>query len=201
MESLFQVFQPHLKNTYVKFLFEHSTHLYSTIVDEIDDFISDSQFSLKDIDFLCRLGMRAVQDENKLSHDQYLLFRKAHCAFIEHCIDNIGIEVPDAYESLRDEKYLFWRYENYAAAYVENELEIDEYSCVKDGGEFPVYDCPECGHDQLVYDAEGNKYHCFHCSTDFDGEDLIHCSGCHTITYTNEMDLCPNCIEHKNSKD
>ena len=59
-----------------------------------------------------------------------------------------------------------------ANKYVEQELGIDEYSCVKDGGEFPVYDCPECGHDQLVYDAEANKFHCFHCFKDFDGEDL-----------------------------
>ena len=201
MESLFQVFQPHLKAIYVKYLFEHSTHQYRTIVDAFDDFISDSQFSLKDIDFLCRLGMRAIQDENQLSHEQYLLLRRVHCAFIEHCIDNIGVEAPDPYESLRDEKYLFWRYENDASAYVESELGIDKYSCVTDGGEFLVYVCPECGHDQLLYDAEADKYHCFHCSEDFEGEDLIHCSECHTIIYKNEMELCPNCIEHKTSKD
>ena len=83
--------------------------------------------------------------------------------------------------------------------YVENELGISAYSCIKDAGEFPVYDCPECGHEQLAYDAEADKYHCFHCSEDFDGESLIHCSECHTITYKNEMELCPNCIEHKMS--
>lgn len=197
MESLFQVFQPHVKTRYVKYLFEHSTHPYSAIIDEIDEFISDSQFSLKDIDFLCRLGMRAVQDENQLSHEQYLLFRRVHCAFIEYCIDNIGIDAPDPYQSLRDGKYLFWRYENNAVAYVENELGIDEYSCVKDGGEFPVYDCPKCSHDQLVFDAEADKYHCFHCSEDFAEDALMHCTCCNTITYKNEVELCPNCIEHK----
>lgn len=197
MESLFQVFQSYLKTIYVKYLFEHSNHLYRTIIDTIDDFISDSQFSLKDIDFLCRMGMRAVQDENQLSHEQYLLIRRVHCAFVEHCIDNIGVATPDTYESLRDENYLFWRYENDAAAYVENQLGIDAYSCVKDGGEFPVYDCPECGHAQLVYDAEADKYHCFHCSEDFAGEDLIHCSCCNAITYKNEVELCDNCIDQK----
>ena len=195
MESLFQVFQPHLKTIYVKYLFEHSTHPYSAIVDEIDEFISDTQFSLKDIDFLCRLGMRAVQDENRLSHEQYLLFRRVHCAFIDHCIDNIGVETPDSYESLRDEKYLFWRYENDASAYVENVLGIDEYSCVKDGGEFPVYDCPECGHDQLVYDAEADKYHCFHCSEDFTSDRLFVCSECNRLKYRNGDAICTECAD------
>ena len=195
MESLFQVFQPHLKTIYVKYLFEHSTHPYSAIVDEIDEFISDTQFSLKDIDFLCRLGMRAVQDENRLSHEQYLLFRRVHCAFIDHCIDNIGVETPDSYESLQDEKYLFWRYENDASAYVENVLGIDEYSCVKDGGEFPVYDCPECGYDQLVYDAEADKYHCFHCSEDFTSDQLFVCSECNRLKYRNGDAICTECAD------
>ena len=201
MESLFQVFKPHLKTIYVRYLFEHTIHPYRTIIDTIEDFISDSQFSLKDIDFLCRLGMRAVQDENQLSHEQYLLFRKVHCAFIEHCIDNIGVEVPDPYESLRDEKYLFWRYENDAAAYVENELGIDEYSCVKDGGEFPVYDCPECDCDQLVHDARTGKWHCFHCGEDFIDSDLAVCDECGRIMREDEFCICEACYRYKMEKD
>lgn len=201
MESLLQVFQPHLKTIYVKYLFEQSTHLYHIIVDSIGDFISDTTFSLKDLDFLCRLGMRAVQDENQLSHEQYLSFRKVHCAFIEYCLDNIGVEAPEQYESLRDQTYLFWKYENNAAAYVENELGIDEYSCVKDGGEFPVHECPECGEKQLVYDADADKYHCFHCSTDFDGADLTICEDCGVHMHANEIPLCENCLQRKMEED
>lgn len=201
MESLFQVFQPYLKNIYVEYLLEHSNHLYHIVDDTIDDFISDNQFSLKDIDFLCQLGMRAIQDESQLSHEQYLLIRKVHCAFVEHCIDNIGIAAPDTYESLRDEKYLFWRYENDAAAYVENELGINAYKCVKDGGEFPVYDCPDCGEEQLAYDLENEKAHCFSCGTDFDSGELSFCDSCGSIMRCNEINMCDNCVEYKMNDD
>ena len=100
-----------------------------------------------------------------------------------------------------EDVYFHHKYQDNANEFVERELGISGYECVKDGGEFPVYDCPECGHDQLVYDAEADKYHCFHCSQDFEGDSLIHCSCCNTITYKNEVELCPNCIEHKTSKD
>ena len=78
---------------------------------------------------------------------------------------------------------------------MENVLGIDEYSCVKDGGEFPVYDCPECGYDQLVYDAEADKYHCFHCSEDFTSDQLFVCSECNRLKYRNGDAICTECAD------
>lgn len=110
MESLFQVFQPHMKTIYVKYLIEHSNHLYRTIIDTIDDFISDNQFSLKDIDFLCHLGMRVVQDEKQLSHEQYLMIRKVHCAFgadVKTAREKLGISRRELAEKIGvDPRYL-----------------------------------------------------------------------------------------------
>lgn len=197
MESLFQVFQPHMKTIYVKYLIEHSNHLYRTIIDTIDDFISDNQFSLKDIDFLCHLGMRVVQDEKQLSHEQYLMIRKVHCAFVEHCIDNYGIVPPANYTDLRNETFLYYKYANRAEEYVENELGISAYACAKDGGRFPVFECVNCGEEQLAYDEEHNKYHCFACGENYAGDALTFCSGCGSIMISNEVDLCDNCVAHK----
>ncbi len=120
--------------------------------------------------------------------------KELHCALI-HYYATLDEENYHPFKDL----YILHKYENYATDFVENELGISAYSCVKDGGEFPVYDCPECGHNQLVYDEGMNKYHCFHCSEDFEGDSLIHCSECNAIIYKNDVELCANCIEHKMS--
>lgn len=96
-----------------------------------------------------------------------------------------------------DDEYLHYKYQNKADEFVEKELNISAYECEKDGSKFPVYECPHCFDEELVYDAETEKYHCFNCSEDFIGDSLIHCSCCNTITYKNEVELCNNCIEQK----
>lgn len=103
--------------------------------------------------------MRVVQDEKQLSHEQYLMIRKVHCAFVEHCIDNYGIVPPANYTDLRNETFLYYKYANRAEEYVENELGISAYACAKDGGRFPVFECVNCGEEQLAYDEEHNKDH------------------------------------------
>ena len=110
--------------------------------------------------------------------------KELHCALI-HYYATLDEENYHPFKDL----YILHKYENYATDFVENELGISAYSCVKDGGEFPVYDCPECGHNQLVYDEGMNKYHCFHCSEDFEGDSLIHCSECNAIIYKNDVEL------------
>lgn len=138
-----------------------------------------------------------VQDEKQLSHEQYLMIRKVHCAFVEHCIDNYGIVPPANYTDLRNETFLYYKYANRAEEYVENELGISAYACAKDGGRFPVFECVNCGEEQLAYDEEHNKYHCFACGENYAGDALTFCSGCGSIMISNEVDLCDNCVAHK----
>ena len=199
MDTLHKSFEKHLEQLYLDYILEHIDCDYDTINDSNIYFVLDNELSIADLEYLCHLGVRRLQDNNEILREKYQATRNIHCAFIEYCMENNGTNLPDGYSSLCNSAYLFYKYADKADDYVENELGISAYSCVKDGGEFPVYDCPECGHDQLVYDAEADKYHCFHCLEDFDGESLIHCSECHTITYKNEMELCHNCIEHKMS--
>lgn len=201
MGTIHQLFHKYIKEHYVAFLIANCKLTYKEVITKIADYTADENFSIKDIEYLSNLGISNIRNENEEFKRNYRLARRIHCALVEYCIESYGIEKPASFKDLRNDTYLKFKYTDNAKDYVEQELGIDEYSCVKDSGEFPVYDCPECGHDQLVYDAEANKFHCFHCFKDFDGEDLIHCSCCNTITYKNEVGLCSNCIEQKLTKD
>lgn len=116
--------------------------------------------------------------------------------FIEYCMENMGINPPNSYTDLRDEAYLYYKYQDDAAGYVENELGISVYECGKECVEFPVYECWECGSEQLAHDAEAPKYHCFSCGEDFDESTITFCSRCGDIMKDNEIDICPNCVEN-----
>ena len=54
-----------------------------------------------------------------------------------------------------------------------DELGINEYQCVKDGGEFHEYECQECCDEQLVYDAEISRFHCLSCDANYTTKDLF----------------------------
>lgn len=197
METLNELFQPVIRAQYIEFLLEYAECDYEVIEDNAADFIFDHLLSLRDIEYLCNMGISRIRDENAIFKENYRLAKKVHCAFIEYCIENDGIEVPAGYAALRDQAYLFYRYHDKASDYVENELGIKEYRCVKDGGEFPVYECPECGAEQLVYDAENGNYHCFSCDEDFTTDDISFCEKCGNIMRRNpEIFICQNCIEN-----
>ena len=101
----------------------------------------------------------------------------------------------DEYQ-LFDDPYVLFKYKGNATEFVEKELEISAYECGKDGGEFPVYECPECGEEQLAYDADSHRYHCFACDENFTDEDLTFCERCGSLMRrNNDTPICQNCIE------
>ncbi len=149
--------------------------------------------------------------ENSLSRTEINWLRKIktkefeHCTGYEHIKDlhialchyyTVLVEDDANYHAIEDE-YYHYKYANKANEFVENELGISAYRCAKDGGEFPVYDCPDCGADQLAYDVESGKAHCFACETDFNSDELSFCDSCGSIMRCNEINMCENCIEHK----
>lgn len=101
----------------------------------------------------------------------------------------------DEYQ-LFDDPYVLFKYKGNATEFVEKELEISAYECGKDGGEFPVYECPECGEEQLAYDADTHRYHCFACDENFTDEELTFCERCGSLMRrNNDTPICQNCIE------
>ena len=196
MNTLRGLFLPYLKSRYVEFMLERLDVDYDVVTDNFNDFVFDNSLSICDLDYLCHLGVKNLQESNETLRTNYQSTRNVHCAFIEYCNDNDGIALPDGYPSLRNEKYLFYRYKHHAKDYIETELGINEYRCVKDGGEFPVYECPECGVEQLAYDADTHRYHCFACDENFTDGDLEFCERCGSLMRRNgEPSICDNCIE------
>lgn len=98
-----------------------------------------------------------------------------------------------------------------ARAYVEDYLGISEYQTVKDGGDWPISHCDECGTEAFVDYGEveafegGIRGQCFQCgyemkerSYDEDG-DLVseprHCTKCGKLfEATDDMSVCPDCF-------
>lgn len=196
MERLFSLFTPYLKKIYVDFLLSAYTVTYSEVKSQIADYILDHSFSIRDLDYLCNLGISDIRNENEEFRDNYRFIRKVHCAFIEYCIEELGLAEPGIYESLRNEAYLHYCYKGNAKGYVEDVLGISEYQCAKDGGEFPVYSCPECGEKQLVHDADAQRYHCFACDENYTDDDLVFCERCGALMRRNgEPVVCETCIK------
>lgn len=195
METLHKSFEKHLEQLYIDYMIERIDCDYDTIIDNSLDFVFNNGLSIADLEYLCHLGVKRLQDSNETLKTNYQATRNIHCAFIEYCIENNGTNIPDGYSSLRNAAYLHYKYLDKANDYVEDELGISAYRCEKDGGEFPVYDCPECGYDQLVYDAEADKYHCFHCSEDFTSDQLFVCSECNRLKYRNGDAICTECAD------
>ena len=197
MGTIHQLFHQYIKERYTDFLIANCKLTYKDVITKIGDYISDENFSTKDIEYLSNLGISNIRNENEEFKRNYRFARRIHCALVEYCIDNYGIVPPANYESLRNEAFLYYKYVNRAEEYVENELGISAYACAKDGGRFPVFECVNCDEEQLAYDEEHNKYHCFACGENYAGDALTFCSGCGSVMISNEMDLCDNCIAHK----
>lgn len=196
MNTLRNLFLPTLKSLYISFVLDHLDADYDVVIDNFNDFVYDNSLSILDLDYLCHLGVRKLQETKEKLKENYQATRNIHCAFIEYCYENDGISLPDGYPSLRNVKYLFYRYKGCANEYVENELGINAYRCVKDGEEFPVYECPECGEEQLVHDAENHRFHCFACDSNFTNDDLVFCERCgNLMKKKDEAPICQNCIE------
>ncbi|NOK36452.1 hypothetical protein HMI49_24905 [Corallococcus exercitus] len=70
-----------------------------------------------------------------------------------------------------------------AEEYVVTVLGISKYEAIKDGGELPISECPDCDMDTLVVRAasegqeEAAKFICFHCGEISKDRELQYCDG------------------------
>ncbi len=110
---------------------------------------------------------------------------------------------------LRDDgaKCVFCGYEatgeEAARDYIHNVLGINEYETVKEGGEFPQYECPECDNESLVYDIDNGKVICFSCDYENDISKVTFCSDCGRLFIDTEdgIGICYSCADYRFHKD
>jgi hypothetical protein len=77
------------------------------------------------------------------------------------------------------------------------------YSTIKEGGEWPLYECPECSSETLVDQADrdgiANRFVCFDCGQTWGVTDLRFCDSCGR-PYRREEDgatICDDCFRDK----
>lgn len=195
MVALHTVFVPIITSKYIEFLLNKHSLAFAQLNKEFEEFIFDNTFSFADLELLCKIGISGIRNKNEAFKKNYHCIKKVHCAFIEYCMDNYAIPESDGYEALKNEAYLYYKYHENAEEYIENELGISGYSCVKDGGEFPLYECPACEAEQLVYDSEKQEYHCFDCDITYAEGDISFCERCGMLLCKSEEIVCDSCIE------
>ena len=91
-----------------------------------------------------------------------------------------------------------------AQDYVENILGIDSFSTIKDGGEIPIYECPQCGNETLVFNDDTGEALCFSCDYEGKTEDFVFCDWCgkpYECDGDDGIGMCPDCIAYRMEKD
>lgn len=79
---------------------------------------------------------------------------------------------------------------------------IYEYDTV-DGGEYPCYDCPDCGQTSFIISHDYDFARCFSCETQYSINEIDFCSSCGLpfIKPKENIWICDSCIEYKMGKD
>lgn len=88
--------------------------------------------------------------------------------------------------------------ENVAHAYIENIREISEYEEIKDGGYFPLEDCPNCRARALL--IHENSFICFSCLVVWNSDELKACDWCNELYEAkddHDIGMCDDCRERK----
>lgn len=88
--------------------------------------------------------------------------------------------------------------------FVEHVMAENRFELEKDGGVWPVRECPSCGWNSLVdlgYRERGPQYICFECGGKWESEDLSECSRCGEPKKDNDMSICEDCFRDIVSKD
>ena len=74
---------------------------------------------------------------------------------------------------------------------------LNKYEIIKNGGEYPVYECPECGRDSFI--SVNGRYMCFSCGMYYYENEVTFCDECGRMYLKKDEDLgiCSSCIEYK----
>ena len=90
--------------------------------------------------------------------------------------------------------------EDAADSFAHNILGLSKYRIVTQGGEWPVYQCPECGQSSFVEGVDSETAHttrwmCFSCGTEASDEEVWRCNRCNepVITKDGSYAFCDVC--------
>lgn len=94
--------------------------------------------------------------------------------------------------------------EEMAENFVFQILGISQYRTIKEGGEYPVFECIECCKESLVHfrlddDDNVSGWVCFSCGIKWSEREMSYCTTCGQPYSKSEYDIgmCSSCIEHR----
>ncbi len=75
---------------------------------------------------------------------------------------------------------------------------ISRYASVKDGGEDPIRECPNCGMESFVdLRGTGSDSICAGCGETVGDHEIEPCTSCGTLMYKRELLICSDCRDNK----
>ncbi|HCA28164.1 MAG TPA: hypothetical protein DEP23_00550 [Ruminococcaceae bacterium] len=79
--------------------------------------------------------------------------------------------------------------------YISNILEINGYDEANSGGQWPCFECPECGENSFVPIPDKAQYVCLSCGIAYDFNQIAFCERCDCMYVKGKEDngLCPDC--------
>jgi ribosomal protein S27E len=77
------------------------------------------------------------------------------------------------------------------------------YAIERDGGEWPLYRCPECYNQTLVVRTATDHSFCFNCGQEWGIEELARCYGCNEffVADPDGVVICSDCFKARMEKD
>lgn len=83
-----------------------------------------------------------------------------------------------------------------AENYIDRVMNLSRYEIGKDGGEYPLYPCPDCGKECFVYDNLINYIgFCYSCEINEKFDYFKFCSRCGSICSKEDIEICNNCFD------
>ena len=196
----------YIKTEYIKVIKENiQEDEYKNVVISIEKLIDEFSLSKNELSILCELGISNYRNTDENIKTNFRVFKRNHNVFIGYCLalqyyDNDEKNIEDRYT----EEFLYFEYKDSGEEYIENILRVNKYRTIKNGGEFPLSTCPECSGEQLVYEEEKQKYHCFDCGSEYGQYEIGDCERCgeKCLVEDDSVPLCDICIENVfNNKD
>jgi hypothetical protein len=183
----------------------YSTKVLSFIIDFIDEYIPKEDIKDSESEILDKIRQNLVKFNEFVKHrleEIKPILDSSKYSPIVVC----PICFQETLEIDNGAKCYFCNYNGtgyeVAENFINNVLGIDKYSCIKDGGDYPLYICPNCGLETFVYsdtDTGLNSWICFSCGNCYDYDDIDFCSVCNEpfLCKEDSGNICDDCFKAK----
>jgi hypothetical protein len=187
-----------------------SAHLMSTVVDFMKDQLEPNKWDQACKDCYERITRKLYEFKEFVAHRNDEIMPLLEQARMNSTVVICGscFEVTLLLRNSSQPNCLFCRYEASAADaaefWVRTILGTFRYETEKEGGQYPVHECPECDEGTLVdtnnvlesFNLE--RYICFSCGGVFKGSSMRHCGTCgrlYQFRQNDELGMCVTCFQ------